>query len=252
MDKEKLLELWKSEEAFPFKGWDFSHIKGRYEEEPVPWDYRNIVKSQMYPGAVMLDIGTGGGEFLISLAPQPGRTYATESYPPNIELASKALAERGIELRAVSDDSHLPFDDSFFNLVINRHESFRLPEVYRILKKSGTFITRQVGHLNNREMSRFLLGETPVIRCDPENLSAAVSEANALGFTVLEQREDFPKAYYYDVGALVYMAKVIEWEFPGFSVNKCFDRLLELQELVESQGYFTSVEHRYLLVLRKE
>jgi hypothetical protein len=67
----------------------------------------------------------------------------------------------------------------------------------------------------------------------------------------LEEREDFPKAYYYDVGALVYMAKIIEWEFPGFSVERCFKKLLELQETVEAQGYFTSTEHRYLLVLRK-
>jgi SAM-dependent methyltransferase len=251
MDMDKLLDLWKSEEDFPFKGWDFSHIKGRYEEEPVPWDYRGMVKSQMHPGTVMLDMGTGGGEFLISLAPQAGRTYATESYPPNIELASKNLSERGIGLRAVNDDSHLPFEDSFFNLVINRHESFCLPEIFRILKPGGTFITQQVGHLNNRDVSQLLLGEAPVLKCVPENLSAAVSEAKALGFTVLEEREDFPKSYYYDVGALVYKAKVIEWEFPGFSVDRCFDKLLELQEAVETQGYFTSMEHRYLLVLRK-
>lgn len=251
MNKDKLLELWKSEEAFPFTGWDFSHIKGRCEEEPVPWDYRAIVKSQMHPGTVMLDMGTGGGEFLISLVPQAGRTYATESYPPNIELASKALAERGIELRAVESDANLPFEDTFFNLIINRHESFCLPEVFRILKPGGTFITQQVGHLNNREMSRFLLGEAPLSECSPESLLAAAEEAKALGFAVLEQYEDFPKAYYYDVGAFVYMAKVIEWEFPGFSVERCFDKLLALHESVESKGYFTSTEHRYLLVLKK-
>jgi hypothetical protein len=47
------------------------------------------------------------------------------------------------------------------------------------------------------------------------------------------------------------MAKIIEWEFPGFSVDTCFDRLLELQETVERQGYITAVEHRYLLAARK-
>lgn len=251
MDKQKLLELWKSEETFPFSGWDFSHIKGRYEEEPVPWNYRGIVKSQMHPGTIMLDMGTGGGEFLISLSPRAGRTYATESYPPNIELASKVLTERGIELRTAEDGAHLPFEDTFFNLVINRHESFCLPEVFRILKPGGTFITQQVGHLNNREISQFLLGETPALKCNPESLLAAVDEAKALEFTVLEQCEDFPQAYYYDVGAFVYMAKIIEWEFPGFSIERCFDKLLELQRQVETQGYFTSKEHRYLLVLRK-
>lgn len=253
MDKEKkLLELWKDEEAFPFVGWDFSHIKGRYEEQPVPWDYRCIVKSQMHPGIFLLDMGTGGGEFLTSLFPQAGRTYATESYLPNIELASKRLPERGIELRAVQDDSHLPFEDSFFSLVINRHGPFCLSEIFRILKPGGMFITQQVGPMNNHEISQFLLGEVPAVKCNPENLSAAANEAKDIGFMVLEQCEDFPDAYYYDVGALVYMARVIGREFPGFSVNGCFDKLLELQGLVETQGYFISKEHRYLLALRKQ
>lgn len=251
MDNDKLLSLWKSEEEFPFKGWDFSHIEGRCEEQPVPWDYRRIVKSQMCPGAVMLDMGTGGGEFLLSLAPPSGRTYATESYPPNIELAKESLAERGIELRAFQNDNQLPFEDYFFTLVINRHESFSLSEVYRVLKGGGTFITQQVGHLNNRDLSLFLLGETPLTKSNPESLCAAVQEAERLGFHVLEQSECFPKTYYYDMGALVYMAKIIEWEFPGFSVDKCFDKLLELQKLIENQGYFISTEHRYLLVLKK-
>jgi SAM-dependent methyltransferase len=161
------------------------------------------------------------------------------------------LPERGVELRAVKEDSDLPFEGSFFNLIINRHESFCLPEVCRILKPGGMFVTQQVGHLNNREMSEFLLGETSAHKCSPENLSSAVNEADGLGFTVLEQCEDLPKAYYYDVGALVYMAKIIEWEFPRFSVDRCFDRLLELQELIEAKGYFISTEHRYLLVLRR-
>jgi len=32
-------------------------------------------------------MGTGGGEFLASLAPLPMHTSATEAYPPNVEIA---------------------------------------------------------------------------------------------------------------------------------------------------------------------
>ena len=53
------------------------------------------------------------------------------------------------------------------------------------------------------------------------------------------------------MGALVYFAKVIEWEFPGFSVDKCAEQLWELQEQLERDGFIESREHRYLLAAQK-
>ena len=48
-------------------GWDFSHIRGRVEEAPLPWDYKQKVLDFLKPQSVILDMGTGGGEFLLSL-----------------------------------------------------------------------------------------------------------------------------------------------------------------------------------------
>ena len=44
MTAEELKKTWKDEEDCAFiKGWDFSHIHGRYEEEDsLPWDNSNI------------------------------------------------------------------------------------------------------------------------------------------------------------------------------------------------------------------
>ena len=41
MTPEALRAAWKREESLArIKGWDFSHIDGRYEEEQsLPWDY---------------------------------------------------------------------------------------------------------------------------------------------------------------------------------------------------------------------
>jgi len=55
----------------------------------------------------------------------------------------------------------------------------------------------------------------------------------------------------FDVGAFVWFARIIEWEFPGFSVGKCFDRLLELQKTIETEGKITGTTHRFLIVARK-
>lgn len=37
-------------------------------------------------------------------------------------------------------------------------------------------------------------------------------------------------------GAFVWFARIIEWEFPGFSVERCFDRLLRMQEIRSTRG----------------
>ncbi|MNV99115.1 hypothetical protein D3C71_1944380 [compost metagenome] len=61
----------------------------------------------------------------------------------------------------------------------------------------------------------------------------------------------FPVLRFRDIGALVYFAKIIEWEFPGFSVEKCYDRLIRLQQQLERDGYIESMEHRFMIAAVK-
>ena len=76
-------EAWRAD----FSGWDFHWLEGRLVEDPLPWDYPRLVHDH-FPGVnSMLDMGTGGGELLASLAPLPPETHVTESYPPNQVIA---------------------------------------------------------------------------------------------------------------------------------------------------------------------
>ena len=70
IEREELLRMWLNEEKEAhIYGWDFSHIKGKYEEErDLPWNYERIVRSYLKPEMKLLDIDTGGGEFLLSLS----------------------------------------------------------------------------------------------------------------------------------------------------------------------------------------
>ena len=49
------------------------------------------------------------------------------------------------------------------------------------------------------------------------------------GFDILKAEEALCPIRFFDVGAFMWFARIIEWEFPGFSVEKCIDRLLQLQ-----------------------
>lgn len=246
-------QIWQQEAERSFKGWDFSSLAGRMEEDGLPWNYEAAVKLYMqHNKGNMLDMGTGGGEFLLSLSPPRDRTYATEAYPPNAELCRELLPPYGIELRQVFSDEELPFEDGFFDLIINRHEAFSLHELHRILRPGGVFITQQVGGQNNRALSEFLLGSSAAAVDEAFNAERVSDDLRRNGFTVLEAAECFPKLRFRDIGALVYFATIIEWEFPGFSVEKCYDRLCRLQGKLAQDGYIESNEHRFLIIAVKQ
>ncbi len=251
MKREVLQKIWKKEEDYVFSGWNFSHLNGRTEEETLPWHYRAIVENHLKSTDLLLDMGTGGGEFLRTLSHPHHLTTVTESYLPNVKLCEETLEPFGITVKHVEDDSNLPLDDNAFDIIINRHESFDLSEVYRLLKSGGLFITQQVGMLNNFEFSKVLLDETDKMPKFEHDLESEIKEAQALGFKIVQSDEYFPYLRFFDIGALVYFAKIIEWEFEGFSVDRCLDRLMEMHKQIESEGYIESKEHRYLLVLQK-
>ena len=71
------------------------------------------------------------------------------------------------------------------------------------------------------------------------------------GFRILRAEETYRPILFYDVGAFVWFARIIEWEFPGFSVERCFDRPLKIQENLEQDGKIQGTIHRYLLIAGK-
>lgn len=252
MTPEEYRAIWKSEEERAhIKGWDFSHLDGHYEEEDPPWDYTAIIRSYLKDDMKLLDYDTGGGEFLLSLRHPYGNTSATEGYPPNVWLCEERLLPLGIDLRACSDASHIPFGDSTFDIVINRHGDFDPKEIKRILKPGGLFITQQVGSRNDRDLVEAVLPGIP-LPFPHENLAEQQKAFENEGFEILRSDESFRPIRFYDIGAFVWFARIIEWEFAGFSVDRCFDRLLKLQETIDRDGRIEGTSHRYLIVARAE
>lgn len=252
MRKEELKSIWKKEEDVAhIHGWDFSHIRGRYEEEDdLPWDYETIIRKYLNDDMNIMDYDTGGGEFLLSLKHPYNKTSATEGYQPNVELCKEVLLPLGIDFKECNDPSKIPFEDESFDIIINRHGEFCAKEVYRLLKKGGLFITQQVGEDNDRDLVEMVLSNTP--KPFPGlNLKEQKKIFEAAGFEIVEGEEVYRPIKFYDVGAFVWFARIIEWEFPDFSVDKCFEYLLKMQKTVEEKGYVEGSIHRYYLVARK-
>lgn len=252
MNKEYLISIWKQEEEVAhIHGWDFSHIHGRYEvENDLPWDYETIVRQYLKRDLNIMDYDTGGGEFLLSLNHPYSRTAATEGYPPNVKLCSEKLLPLGINFKECHDPSKIPFEDEAFALVINRHGGFDAKELFRILHPNGLFITEQVGGDNDRDLVEMVLPKTE--KPFPHlNLAEQRRHFEAAGFEIVREEEAYRPIKFYDVGAFVWFAHIIEWEFPGFSVDKCLNQLLKMQEIIDKNGRIEGTIHRYLIVAKK-
>ena len=253
MNKEQLRELWKKEEETAhIHGWDFSHIHGRYdEEEDLPWDFLAVIKKHLTPEMKLLDLDTGGGEFLLSYDHLYENTAAVESYPPNVELCKEVLLPLGIDFKEAYGGGKLPFPDESFDIVTNRHGDYDPAELDRILKPNGVFLTQQVGAENDRELVELLLPQATELPFPDAYLTVKMAELKERGFEIIECGEARRPIRFYDVGALVWFARIIEWEFPNFSVDTCLDRLYEAQRIIDEKGVIEGSIHRYYIAARK-
>ena len=124
-------------------------------------------------------------------------------------------------------------------------------EIYRILKPGGIFITQQVG-TRNSERLRTIFG----VLDDQEtsfdwNLQNARKFLLDAGMEIDEASQSVANQRFYDIRSVVYFLKVIEWEFPHFSLDNDLGRLENIALLIERDGYFEDICHRFFLVARK-
>jgi len=224
--------------AHPLEGWDFAWIGDRLRSSSLPWSYRAMAVRLAQNSPDLLDLGTGGGEWLAALEPRPSRTVATEGWPPNLGRARARLEPLGIEVVSYDgprdniaqrdDEPPLPFPDNSFRLVINRHESFLAREVARVLVPGGRFLTQQVG--GGHPLAE-LLG-VPVTDPPPApwKLAEAVSQVERAGLRVSDSGQAEQIETIADVGALVWYLNAVPWELPTFRPSTFRGRLEELYQ----------------------
>jgi SAM-dependent methyltransferase len=237
-------------EAVPVEGWDFSWFDGRATEERPSWGYARMMAERMGRARAALDIQTGGGEVLAAIPQPPPVLAATESWPPNAELARRNLAPFGARVVQVADDAGLPFPGDSFDLVVSRHPvELVWPEVARVLRPGGTFFSQLVGAGTNRELTEFMMGPQPVR--PGRSTDWARAQAEAAGLVVTDLREQSLRTVFHDVGAVVYFLRKVLWTVPGFTVAGYREPLRRLHEKIRSEGPFVAHAQRLLIEARK-
>ncbi|CED90780.1 class I SAM-dependent methyltransferase [Actinomyces succiniciruminis] len=200
----------------------------------------------------LLDIDTGDGEFLLSFRHPNHNTAATEGHPPDVELRKQVLLPLGIDFKEANGSDEIPFPGETFNIITNRHGAYDAAELQRTVKPSGLFLTQQVGAENDSELVQLLLPHITELPYPEQYLEMQKTELLSHGFEVLESGEARRPIRLFDVGTLVWFARIIDWDFPGFTVDDCLDQLYEAQEIIERTGAIEGSSHRFYIVARKK
>jgi SAM-dependent methyltransferase len=251
MNLDALAEKWKHEEQYPFTGWDFSHLDGRMIEEQAPWSYSSRAAELMLQASSVIDLGTGGGERFLKLREcWPNKVVVTEDYPPNCRLATERLSPFGVQVIDIplTDYTPMPFADSEFDLVLNRHSGFSAKEVGRILAPGGTFLTQQIHGLWAYDLLAVFGAKPQWPDSTPDKY---VPQLQAAGLTITNTKEWTGSLSFTDVGAIVYYLKAVPWLVPGFSVDTHLEHLFALQRRLEGGAGLTFVAWKYLIEARK-
>ncbi len=243
-------ELLAEGASVPVEGWDFSWFEGRATEERPPWGYSRLLAQRMATATAALDIQTGGGEVLAQIPHPPPVLAATESWPPNVEIARRNLARLGASVAAVDDDADLPFPAGSFDLVVGRHPvQTRWDEIARVLVAGGTFLSQQVGAGSVRELTDAMMG--PQVPSQARSPRRAADQAEAAGLVVQDLRTAALEMRFFDVAAVVVFLRKVIWIVPGFTVDRYRPQLAEVHQRIQADGRFTAHSQRFLIEARK-
>lgn len=231
-------------------GWDFSVLENRMLESDLKWDYVKIIDNYVQPSVNLLDLGTGGGELLSRFADKEMNIYATESYTPNIEIAGNRLKKFGARLISDYTDDKLPFEDCFFDLIIDRHESYNAGEIYRILKPGGYFITQQVDGKSELTINN-ILNIKPNEEFFNWNLTSAKNGLIKSSFSIIRSDEDTGYTRFADTEAVMFYIRSVPWQFRDFEKINFTETENKLREYFSENEFLDVIKIRFLIVAKK-
>ncbi|MFE9257020.1 class I SAM-dependent methyltransferase [Streptomyces sp. NPDC006879] len=253
-------------ESVSVEGWDFSWLDGRATEQRPAWGYQRLLGERIPQAQSLLDVQTGGGEVLAGALHQAAERgfqrgpregafpllAATESWPANLERATRRLHPLGVVVVANEDEPPLPFADDAFDLVSSRHPvTIWWNEIARVLRPGGTYLSQQVGPASVFELVEFFLGPQPPEVRRARHPDDAVKDARGAGLEIVDLRSERLRTEFHDIGAVIYFLRKVIWMVPGFTVGHYRDRLRELHERIESEGPFVAHTARFLIEARK-
>lgn len=231
-------------------GWDFSKLKVTLEE--ALWDFNEEIKKKSKTSDILLDIGTGGGENVLTIASSFLFLVGIDLSYGMIETAQTNLKKAGISnvrFSQMSSDK-LEFPSEFFDVVTCRHAPFSSMEVAKVLKKGGYFLTQQVGEGDKINIKRaFNRGQ--LIEEKGALLARYVRELKKSGFSKVQHFEYDATDYYQRPEDLIFLLKHTP-TIPNFGEeNYDYEILNDFIENNRTEKGIRTNSKRFLIIAKK-
>jgi ubiquinone/menaquinone biosynthesis C-methylase UbiE len=232
-------------------GWNFSRVRARYD--PVLWNYVDVARQYLKPQDRVLDIGTGGGEIFLSLAPYFGEGIGIDHNTAMIEAAKRnqaALALENISL-LVMEASALRFDVAEFDDVLLRHLRVYVGEIVRVLRKGGYFITQMVGQRSSLNILD-AFGWTPSsFGPDWWQTVAELADQFLLHDCRIVAQAEYNVPYWFDdLESFMFWLMSVPWP-EEIELEKHWQNINRVLETSQTERGIETNEHRGLLIVQK-
>lgn len=243
------INLYEKDVQAHFEGWDFSYLNRRMVSESPPWNYIALARRFAKNSRIILDIDTGGGEVLSKILTHNQKSFAIESYKPNVTVARRNLKQQKVRVVEADSGGKFPFATEKFDLILNRHGGINAKEIHRTLKKEGIFCSPQVDTPRNLVDLIKVFGGKP--KWTLNNLKHRTKEFEKLGFKILKSRNYIGSIIFKDVGAIVYFLKSTAWLIDDFSPKKFQKQLALLEKRLKKKGELKFTLANFLLIAKK-
>ena len=232
-------------------GWDFSRVK--CITEGLQPDFYTEVKKNCRTSDLLLDLGTGGGEAVLTIANALLLLVGIDQSAAMVETAIRNGARAGISNARFfqMEAAQLNFPESFFNVVSCRHSEFYPEEMAKVLTKGGIFLTQQVSEddkLNLKEA--FGRGQAFGAKAGTLKENYITELCNA-GFSDIQAYEFHITEYYQTAEDLIFLLKHTPI-IPGFGHDEADFQTLQhfIKENQTDKGIQTS-SSRFMLTAKR-
>lgn len=232
-------------------GWDFSNVKST--SEGVDWDFYVEVISRCKNTDVLLDIGTGGGENLLSISQSLLFIIGIDLSNGMIEKAKFNLRQSNVTnvryFQMSSED--LQFPSGFFNIITSRHAPFTSKEVFKVLKSGGYFLTQQVSEADKFNLKKAFGRGQSFNEKDGALKERYIRELYEAGFSNVQSFEYDAVEYYQRPEDLIFLLKHTP-TIPNFGQDKNdFNILRDFIEKNSTEMGIRTNSRRFLLIAEK-
>lgn len=243
------------------QGWDFS--PARVSIDPVPWEYREVVRKFLRPQHDVLDVATGGGEIFTGFSAHIRSGLGVDSDPAMINTAIANAHHNevsNIDFQVMPAQS-LTLPDDSFDVVLNRHGPVFPQEIVRVMRPRGVFITHQVGGRNFQSIfDAFNFGFDSngdywqhywkKHSIDPQDQPSLILGFKHLGCRIVGCGEYDVPYYFSDVESLVFFLKAVPLP-EEFNIDRHWRSIQLLLKTHETSRGIRTNEHRELLIVER-